>query len=182
MPVPDFSPGEVLTAAAMDSIGLWLVKTQAVTGTPSSIVVNDAFSSDYDSYEIVYTGGQSSAATQLNLQLNGLTTSYYGGFMHVSAAPGGVSVSGVNNAASWTGIGMMRGGTAGGLFHVKLENPFETDQRTRVWCPYVRSDDQSFGTFTGITEDSASRTGFTIATGSGTTLSGGVVRVYGFRK
>lgn len=181
MPVPVFTAGEVLTAANMNQIGLWLVKTQTVGTTVSSVTVSNAFSADYDSYEIIYTGGQSSTACQLNFALDGLTTSYYGGFMHVSAAPGGVTVSGINNGSSWAGIGMMRGGTSGGYLHVKLDGPFQTDQRTRIFCPYIRSDDQSFGTFTGIVENSASRTGFVITTSTGT-LTGGTIRVYGYRK
>lgn len=147
----------------------------------SSVTVSGVFSADYDSYEIIYSGGQGSTAMQLNFALDGLTTSYYGGFMHVSSAPGGVTVSGVNNASSWTGIGMMRGSSAGGYLHVKLENPFEADQRTRIFCPYFRSDDQSFGTFSGINENTASRTGFVITTSTGT-ITGGVIRVYGYRK
>ena len=160
---------------------LELVKAQTVGTAVSSVTVSDAFSADYDSYEIIYSGGQGSTAMQLNFALDGLTTSYYGGFMHVSAAPGGVTVSGVNNASSWTGIGMMRGSSAGGYLHVKLENPFEADQRTRIFCPYFRSDDQSFGTFSGINENAASRTGFVITTSTGT-ITGGVIRVYGYRK
>jgi hypothetical protein len=36
---PDFSSGAVLTAAQMNSVGLWLVKTQTVGTTVSSVAV-----------------------------------------------------------------------------------------------------------------------------------------------
>ena len=82
MPVPDFSPGEVLTAAAMDSIGLWLVKTQAVGAGVSTIVVSDAFSANYDNYLITYTGGSASTTMNLSLRLGTVTTTeYYGNIM-----------------------------------------------------------------------------------------------------
>ena len=53
MPVPDFSPGEVLTAAAMDSIGLWKVASGSFSGTTN---IDGIFTSDYDNYRIVATG------------------------------------------------------------------------------------------------------------------------------
>ena len=51
MPVPNFIPGEVLTASAIDSIGLWKV----AEGTLSSTATNFAgcFTSDYSNYRIV---------------------------------------------------------------------------------------------------------------------------------
>ena len=51
MPVPDFSPGEVLTAAAMDSIGLWKI----TSGTFSGSAIDGIFTSDFDNYRIVAT-------------------------------------------------------------------------------------------------------------------------------
>ena len=54
MPVPDFSPGEVLTAAAMDSIGLWKVASGTLSGTATNFV--GCFTSDYTNYRIVVDG------------------------------------------------------------------------------------------------------------------------------
>ena len=49
---PDFSSGAVLTAAQMNSFGLWKVGT--VTATPSAeILVNNVFSSDYENYKVI---------------------------------------------------------------------------------------------------------------------------------
>jgi hypothetical protein len=52
MPVPDFSPGEVLTAAAMDSIGMWKIGT-VTSGSTTAIVVDNVFSTDYTNYRLV---------------------------------------------------------------------------------------------------------------------------------
>ena len=49
MPVPDFSPGEVLTAAAMDSIGLWKIAETSFT-TAANPFINGCFSSNYQNY------------------------------------------------------------------------------------------------------------------------------------
>ena len=66
MPVPDFSPGEVLTAAAMDSIGLWKITPTTVAGSgvsisgsnvlftsAANISVNGVFSADFDFYKVI---------------------------------------------------------------------------------------------------------------------------------
>jgi hypothetical protein len=53
MPVPDFSPGEVLTAAAMDSIGLWLVGSGSLSLTTSATNVTGVFSSTYKNYRVL---------------------------------------------------------------------------------------------------------------------------------
>jgi hypothetical protein len=52
MPVPNFSPGEVLTAGAMDSIGLWKVASATFSGitTGAPLDVNNVFSSSYTNY------------------------------------------------------------------------------------------------------------------------------------
>ena len=51
MPVPDFSPGEVLTAGAMDSIGLWKVAEGTLSSTATNIV--GCFSSNFRNYRII---------------------------------------------------------------------------------------------------------------------------------
>ena len=52
MPVPDFSPGEVLTAAAMDSIGLWLVGSTSFGPTATSAELDNVFTNKFQTYEI----------------------------------------------------------------------------------------------------------------------------------
>ncbi len=48
MTYPSFSAGDILTAADMNAVGLWLVKTQTVGTAVASVTVTDAFSSTYD--------------------------------------------------------------------------------------------------------------------------------------
>jgi hypothetical protein len=80
MPVPDFSPGEVLTAAAMDSIGLWLVGGASFANVGSFDVTG--FSSDYENYELVMNVGGHAGTAALTAQLfQGATArnaNYYG--------------------------------------------------------------------------------------------------------
>jgi hypothetical protein len=55
MPVPDFAPGEVLTAAAMDSIGLWRVGGGTFSGVGTGGQTFSAFTADYDNYQIIFS-------------------------------------------------------------------------------------------------------------------------------
>jgi len=48
MTYPSFTSGDILTAADMNAVGLWLVKTQTVGTAVSSVQVTGAFSSTYD--------------------------------------------------------------------------------------------------------------------------------------
>ena len=67
MPVPDFSPGEVLTAAAMDSIGLWLIETKDVT-TAGTIDFTSVFSSNYSGYRLNFEYTQVTTNGNINFQ------------------------------------------------------------------------------------------------------------------
>lgn len=83
MPVPDFSPGEILTAAAMDAVGLWKVGTFTATGTNRALVCDNVFTSDYENYRIVGKFRSTVATNALFFQLlnssgTTLNTNYYG--------------------------------------------------------------------------------------------------------
>jgi hypothetical protein len=72
MPVPDFSPGEVLTAAAMDSIGLWLLETRTTSG--ATVDFFNKLSADYLNYSIIITTTALSSSIDTTLQLANNTT------------------------------------------------------------------------------------------------------------
>ena len=51
---PDFTAGAILTAAQMNAVGMWFVKSSTVSGA-SELICDDAFSADFTNYRIVYT-------------------------------------------------------------------------------------------------------------------------------
>jgi hypothetical protein len=81
MPVPDFSPGEVLTAAAMDSIGLWLVGSGTLSLTTSATNVTGVFSSTYKRYRVLLACTARSTTNRFDIKfINGTTptsSAYY---------------------------------------------------------------------------------------------------------
>jgi hypothetical protein len=177
MPVPDFSPGEVLTAAAMDSIGLWLVKTQTIGNGVGSQVVTGAFSADYDNYKIIVSGGVASTTGLMTCQLGSTVTGYYWG--HPYYTYGGV-IGGSNgsNTASFSRVGL--GTTSLLAANFDLSNPF-TAKNTVINYSYVdiRTNGEA-GAGGGIVNNTTSYTDFTLSL-TGATMTGGTIRVYGYR-
>jgi hypothetical protein len=104
MPVPDFSPGEVLTAAAMDSIGLWKVAS-ANASSGSVLNISNCFTSDYTNYRITISA-RTSSATGLRMQLRAAgsnlgTSGYYSVRIGYPYAGGAASIVNDNNGAQW---------------------------------------------------------------------------------
>jgi hypothetical protein len=179
MPVPDFSPGEVLTAAAMDSISGWLVKTQTVGSGVSSVTVTGAFSADYQNYKILYTGGTNSTDTGMNLALGASATGYYSGTVLIAYASGSLSQLNSNNATVWQNAGAALIG--GAFLDVDLYRPF--DALNTALVINSRPDLRTGGAASiggGYHNVASSFTAFTVTPGSGT-LTGGTIRVYGYR-
>jgi len=176
MPVPDFSPGEVLTAAAMDSIGLWLVKTQTVGTAVSSVTVSDAFNADFIDYKIVYTGGTASTDGSIAFSFSGSPTGWRGNIIYANFLSGTVQSIGENNTTTASYIGA----AASGFPQVvaDLQNPFLA-QPSLISASYV--DSGNAGRSTYHHSASTSYTGFTLTKAAGT-ISGGVIKVYGYRK
>jgi hypothetical protein len=176
MPVPDFSPGEVLTAAAMDSIGLWLVKTQTVGTGVSSVPVTGAFSADYDNYLVTYNGATTATGQCLQIQLGATTSGYFGNLIFANFAGGAPSSTGDNNAAAWSHC---TGGVNGFTnLQATIMRPFAS-ATTTISSPY--QDGANAGHKSGWINNSTSYTGFTLLTFSPATITGGTIRVYGYR-
>jgi hypothetical protein len=181
MPVPDFSPGEVLTAAAMDSIGLWLVKTQTVGTGVSSVAVTGAFSADFDYYKITYTDGVGSTSAMMTLQMGATTTGYVWGLV-LGRYDNVGSLSGGNaNDTVWKNVGFTD--ADGNLFECEVTQPFQTKKTGfKAWHWDSRfGGGTGFGPSGGHLRNTTSYTGFTLAVTSGT-MTGGTIRVYGYRK
>jgi hypothetical protein len=175
MPVPDFSPGEVLTAAAMDSIGLWLVKTQTIGAGVASVAVTGAFNSDYENYKIVISGGASSTDIGILFQLGATTTGYYGTYIFSPYALTTVSGFNTNNGPNWS----VGSATADGIqVNIDLLSP-NLAKRTS-FSGFNQNSLTNAGPLTGYIANATAYTGFTIIATSGS-LTGGTIRVYGYR-
>ena len=67
------------SAGAQVASGLTLVKAQTVGTGVATVQVTGAFSTTYDNYKIIVTGGVGSGGADMQLQLGATTTGYYQG-------------------------------------------------------------------------------------------------------
>jgi len=188
MPVPDFSPGEVLTAAAMDSIGLWLIEKKDVVAA-GIMDFTSVFSSDYSGYRLIFDYTNVTAVGNLQFQFrdsSGVIASNYlwnwSGQFISSGTPSFASYSyqtTVLNPAFMCSC--IVGGRVQGSFD--MINPQNTDK-----CSIFGSWNsvQPFTTITqanitgNVTHNaSVARTGFRLSTAAGTAT--GKFALYGYR-
>lgn len=183
MPIPVFSAGEVLTAANMNSVGLWLTGSGTATAGGANITISNCFSSDYDSYKIVCSGIKCTTGTRfLNFQLrvSGSTsaTGYY--WTRVSAGGAWAFASGTSPDTLY-GSALVIDSTNFGGGTVEIQNPSKaqattfqsqgTDERTTG--DWVRLGGGWHNVATAYTD--------LVVSVAADTWAAGTVRVYGYR-
>ncbi len=171
---PTFSAGAVLTAAQMNQLGLFLIKSEAVGSGVSTVVVPDAFSADYDNYLISYVNGSGSALGDMRLIVDSTVTNYSNQLVYGNYASTVLAFGGIFSSFSYVG----GTDTSEANCDILLEAPFLA-KRTKCFARYANT--AAGVQFMGILNDTNSYTDFTLFTGAGT-ISGGEIKVYGFRK
>lgn len=179
MTYPVFASGDVLNASDMNGVGLWLVKSQtiATSPAPTSVVVTNCFSADYDNYRIVISGGTTGSPGSVALQLNNSTGTtyrhfgYFGNYGTASLTPYAPALT-----SQWTDIGI--GGTAGWMTNVDIMSPFLS--KPTLGTTWSTSTGTVYS-FALIDTSTNSSTGFTLSGLGGNSLVGGTIRVYGMR-
>jgi hypothetical protein len=177
MPVPNFTSGEVLSAGAMNSVGLWLVKTQTIGATVPSVEVTGAFSSTYDDYLVIVQGGTASAGANMRLQIGNATTGYssrlaFGAYTSTTASG---AVDTTSAFFDWTGH--LSSVSFLGQVNIKAPN---LAKYTHVYAPFDNGND--VGTMAGVLKNTTQYTSFTVSVAGAGTFSGGTINVYGYRK
>jgi len=181
MTYPSFSAGDILTAADMNAVGLWLIKTQTVGTAVTSVTVTDAFSSTYDNYRIIYTGGASSTSCALALQfgIGGTmtTTNYFGTAAYVNLGAAAWQLASNNPGAQADNVGGGNTTSAYLMTDVLMPNLAE---HTSIFGPYVLSDFGRMGLHSFAQLSTTQFTSFKITPSAGT-ITGGTIRVYGYK-
>jgi hypothetical protein len=185
MPVPDFSPGEVLTAGAMDSIGLWKVASGTLSSTSTNFV--GCFTSNYDNYLIVLDKVAVSSAADIYIRfLNGSTpdagANYFWAYVGYTISAGGVnSNAGTGQTIGFTGITSSVGTEILSSATMTCFSP-KLVQRTFISSSALSYPTQ-FAVRNGMTHNNtaSSYDGIQFLTSSAATMSGGVT-IYGYRK
>jgi len=183
MAIKTFTTGEVLTAsdtnAYLANAGLVYVTSTTVGSGVSSVTVSNCFSSTYDDYRIVISGGTASTNLDLYFRLGSSTANYYGGVIYFAYSGGSVGGVGQNNAAEWRYVA--NSGTTNSSGIIDLFGPYLTKPTGMVAQYGVMNTLGSVTATNGFHNDASSFTGFTVNTSSGT-ITGQKITVYGYRK
>ena len=186
MPLTTYTAGEVLTAASLNSNltaagGLQFIKSQTIGSAVSSVTVTGAFSTTYDNYKIIVSGGVASTSNVLNLTL-GSTTSGYGRLQALYAY--NASTLTVDNDNFTSTFVVVAGGSVNGLSgSVEVFQPFNATA-TSLYASLqqmVAGAANGLRTTFGALLNSTSYTAFTLTTSTGT-ITGGTISVYGYAK
>lgn len=156
--------------------GLELVKTQAVGSTVTSTTMTGVFSSTYENYRLVYSGGVGSNNIGLGLQVGGSTSNY----SHVLfwTTPGVASVN-CDTSSNTTQANYVGGGTTSSALVVcDILSPYNSSRYTSFCTGAYQAGD--FGFCQARHNIAQSNTSVTLMTLSGT-MTGGTIRVYGYR-
>jgi hypothetical protein len=181
MAVKTFAVGEVLTASDTNTYlnngGLVYITSTTVGSAVSSVTISNCFSSTYDNYRIVYAGGTQSAQQRFSMVLGASATGYYEGLWYVNFSGAATGSASTNNGSAWSYIA--GGNTSATGFIIDLQNPYLA-MYTQMNCVGALQTAQATWT-QGIHAVATSYTGFTI-TPQSSTVTGGTVTVYGYRK
>ena len=157
--------------------GLVLVKTQTVGTAVSSVEVTSAFSSSYDNYLVTLGGGTASSDCAIGIHLGSSQTAYHG-FLNYGSSTSSTPVGAtINNSTVFNFAG---GASAGNQAHlsVQLIGPNLAAYTKFVNAAYANG--LNFGTAAGEHRVATAYTSFTLTPSAGT-LTGGTIRVYGYR-
>jgi hypothetical protein len=195
---PTFTVGQYNTAAYMNAIGLWRVTNCTVSSTGgtaatasngvitmgagnTSVTVVNAFSADFDNYLVavsawgtiagaaLYAGVKTAAGVQ-----NG--ANWKGNALYISTGTSGGFNNGFDNNTTSTAIGFLSV-TNGAAYVFNINSPFLT-QRTTI--NFNNADNDYWRVGASVLNDNVSYPSLIISPNAGT-ISGGTIRVYGYR-
>lgn len=161
---------------AQTYMGLVLVTSATIGSAVSSVTVSNAFSATYDNYLIKITGMTGSASVDTNFQLGGITTGVYitSGFYQL--------LSSATITTYTTTTTVMPMGTMGSTQNTQIT--IDISAPNLAVTKYISMRTQSsYLSAIGATQvgSTVQATAFTLTPASGT-LSGGTIRVYGYRQ
>lgn len=155
---------------------LELIKTQTIGTAVSSVEVTDAFSSSYDNYKILISGGVGSQTAELNMRFGSTVSAYHYSFIFTSFNAT-VAADGSKTGTLFPYVGGMT--TNNIQANIEVNSP-QLAKPTRIFAGGFGDVTLYAGSVSGILNNTTQYTSFIILPPAGT-MTGGTIRVYGYR-
>lgn len=189
MAVKTFTTGEVLTSSDTNTYlanaGLVYVTSVNVgSSAVSTLQMANIFSSTYDAYRLILTGGTANSALAFGVQLGTgsagsmtlSTTGYYWNLIYQSYTGGGIGLLSASNGSSFPYSGTAS--TNHQQFEFEITAPYLA-KYTSIRALFDSTTES--GQHTGLHQVASSYTGISISV-SPNTITNGTCTVYGYRK
>ena len=173
---PVFSSGAVLTAAQMNSVGMWLVSKTTIGNAVATVTTGTVFSSDFDNYRVIIRGVRASVGSDLLLNFGATITGYYGSAYYDAYGGASTGVNRRNNGANLS-IGAVDSANSEQSTTMDIANPFLAAFTTINGGYYGNTYSGWYG---GTQASATSFTTLTVRPAAGT-ITGGTITVYGYR-
>jgi hypothetical protein len=152
--------------------------TVTVGNAVSSVTVSGAFSALYDCYRVEVFGGVGSTGQAISVRLGAATTGYYGNLVYWLYSSTTTNVVNQANVANWGYVGVSSTNTNSMSFDLQGPNLAKTTVIRSMG--YVNaSTTGEMGIFQGFLNNTTQFTDFTLSVAG--TMTGGSIRVYGYR-
>jgi hypothetical protein len=152
------------------------VKTQTVGAGVSSVTVTDAFSANYDNYQVVLNGIVPSAEDSFRVRFGSATTGYYGS-MYCDSFGGGATLTLRQNNGNANYLALNQVSTQSASMVFDVTTPFINTFTNHYGFYFGRG----FAGWSSGQLASGSHSSITILTDGAGTMTGGTIRVYGYR-
>jgi hypothetical protein len=167
----------LFTALGGDYPGLRLIKKQIIGSAVASVTVTGAFSSTYENYKVIVSGGTSSTNGNALLTLGSTNTGYYSAGMYTAYNSTTVVGLASSNSSSWANAVSMQTTTVIGDFTLYSPN---LAKATTFDAQHAEPNTGGVALIRkGFLNDTTQYTAFTLTPSSGT-LTGGTIYVYGY--
>jgi hypothetical protein len=157
--------------------GLRLIKKQTIGSAVSSVNVTGAFSSTYENYRIIVSGGVGPAGANIFMKLGSTATGYYyNGYYITSFSSSTLLGDKGENVSAWTTGFASSNGIS---MDTELRSPNAVKRTAFATKAIGTSASATSFDFSGFLDNDTQYTDFTL-TPSSSTLTGGTIYVYGY--